>query len=254
MFKVVWVAGMPRSGSMWTFNVTRELARRAGFRVLPEEIKLTDQECADYANREIVANRDPNTIFVLKIHAKLSSLAPDHLVITNIRDMRDVTMSYQRFMHVDFGKALEMCKVALGIANHCLAFPEAQRLTIRYDELTAKPAKTVACIADRLTGGVENDVADEIVAQFSKEKVRALTESKDRQYQRSLEGERLPQGEILLSRADGDIATIDRSTGFQSNHVSDYRDGDWRQSLSAEQTLAMEDAFGDWLKRYGYAA
>ena len=63
MFKSVWVAGMPRSGSMWTFNVARELVMRVGFHVLPEEIKLTDQECADYANQEIASNRNPDTTF-----------------------------------------------------------------------------------------------------------------------------------------------------------------------------------------------
>lgn len=253
MVKVVWVAGMPRSGSMWTFNVVRELARRAGFRVLPEEIKLTDQQYAEYANQEIIANRDLNTIFVLKLHAKLSSLPPGHLVITNIRDIRDVTMSYQRFMHVDFEKALDACRLNLNIANYYLAFPDAQRLALRYEELTAKPVETVAHIADRVMGGIDHDVAQEIATQFSKEKVRALTESKDRQYQRSLEGEPLPPGETLLNRVDGTLATIDRSTGFQSNHVSDYRDGAWRQMLSEEQIGAMENTFSDWLMRNGYA-
>ena len=254
MFKVVWVAGMPRTGSMWTYNVARELLRRAGFRVMPEEVKLFDQDCIDYVNNGLIASSDPGTVFILKIHAPLSNLPPDHLVITNIRDVRDVVMSYQRFMRVDFEKSLEACQLSLNTVNYYLAFPEAQCLTIRYDELTARPAKTVAYIADRLASGCNDDEADEIAAMFSKKKVRALTESKDRQYQRSLEGEKLPNGEILLSRPDGGVATIDRVTGFQSNHVSDYQDGDWRHSLSAEQIGAMEDAFGDWLEEHSYAA
>jgi hypothetical protein len=47
---------------------------------------------------------------------------------------------------------------------------------------------------------------------------------------------------------------MDRSTGFQSGHVSDYRDGDWRRHLSREQILAMDAAFGDWIARHGYPA
>ncbi len=254
MFKVVWVAGMPRSGSMWTFNVTRELIRRAGFRVLPEEVKLTDQECVDYANEEIAANRDPDTIFVLKIHARLASLATGQFVITNIRDVRDVIMSYQRFMRVDFETALEACKSNMHTANHYLAFPEEQRLALRYEELTVKPAETAARIADCVAGGIDDDAISRVVARFSKEKVRALTESKDRQYQRHLAGERLSPGEILLNRPDGSPAMIDRTTGFQSDHVSDYRDGEWRKLLLAGQIRAMEDAFGDWLEQQGYAA
>ncbi len=254
MFKVIWIAGMPRSGSMWTFNVVRETLRRAGFNVLPEEITLDDRQCADYANQEIFANRDPSTIFVFKVHARLSALPPDHLIVTNLRDIRDVTMSYQRFMRVDFERALEICKFSLLIADHYLAFPETQRLVLRYDELTAKPAETIARIADRVAGGIDDKSACEIAAQFSKAKVKALTEDKDRQYRRSLEGEQLPPDEILLRRSDGATTTIDRSTGFQSHHVSDYRDGDWRQLLSAGQIRDMENAFGDWLEKHSFTA
>ena len=252
--KVIWVAGIPRSGSMWTFNVVRELARRSGFRVLPEDVMISDKEWLAYANQETVTNRDPDTVFVLKTHSRLSGLPPDHFVIANIRDIRDVAMSYQRFMHCDFEEALKMCKIYIETADHYQALPEAQRLTIRYDELTASPTDLVARIAERITGSVGDDVAFEIGAQFSKEKVKELTDSKDRRYQRSLETGQLASDETLLARQDGAYVTIDRSTGFQSNHVSDYRDGEWRQCLNAAQIGAMEDVFDNWLKRYGYAA
>ena len=74
MFKVVWVAGMPRSGSMWTYNVARELARRVGYRVLPETVFVTDADACAYANHEIASYRDPKTVFVIKIHARLDPL------------------------------------------------------------------------------------------------------------------------------------------------------------------------------------
>lgn len=254
MSRVIWVAGIPRSGSMWTFNVVRELVRRSGFRVLPEEVMISDKEWLAYANQEIVANRHPNTVFVLKTHSRLSGLPPDHLVITNVRDIRDVAMSYQRFMHCSFEDALNKCKIYVDTADHYQALPEARRLTIRYDELMASPADMVARIADRVTGGFGEDMALEIAAQFSREKVRELTESKDRRCQRWLETGQLPGDETLLTRQDGVYVTIDRSTGFQSNHVSDYRDGEWRQCLNAAQIGAMEDAFGGWLKQHGYAA
>lgn len=253
MFKVVWVAGMPRSGSMWTFNVVRELVRHAGFRVLPEEIQLSDQDSAAYANREIPANRDPGAIFILKMHAFLHSLPSNNLVITNMRDIRDALMSFMRFMHVDFDQALGAYKGNMRLADHYLAFPEAQRMILRYEELTASPAETVARIAARMGIDIDDSAADEIAATFSKEKVKALTESKDRQYQRTSEGAQLPAGEILLRRGDGTPATIDRKTGFQSNHVSDYQDGTWRQSLSEDQIGALENTFSDWLVRNGYA-
>ena len=40
--KVVWIAGATRCGSMWTFNVARELIRAEGFEALPERVPQRD--------------------------------------------------------------------------------------------------------------------------------------------------------------------------------------------------------------------
>lgn len=253
MFKAVWVAGMPRSGSMWTFNVARELARRGGFRVLPDHVLACDQEWAAYANREVPANPDPRTVFVLKMHACLHSVPPNNLVITNIRDIRDALVSFMRFMHVDFERALAVSKLHAGVADHYLKLPEEKRMVVRYDEVTTAPAATVARIADRLGLGVDDSTAEDIAAAFSKTKVRTLTESRDRLYRDAMEEGRPLPGNDLLHRADGIPATIDWSTGFQTDHVSDYQEGAWRQLLSGEQISALADAFDAWLMRNGYA-
>ncbi len=36
--KLLWIASMPRSGSMWAYNVSRSLLRRAGCKVFPKEV------------------------------------------------------------------------------------------------------------------------------------------------------------------------------------------------------------------------
>jgi hypothetical protein len=41
--KLVWIAGATRSGSMWTYNVTRELIRGAAFEVLPGRVPITPE-------------------------------------------------------------------------------------------------------------------------------------------------------------------------------------------------------------------
>lgn len=253
MVKVIWVAGMPRSGSMWTFNVVRELARSAGFRVLPEHVPLSDPECCDYANGEVRANRDPDTVFVLKTHGYLSTLPPGDLVITNIRDIRDALMSYMRFMHADFETALAVAEINAELADRYLALPDDRRMVLRYDEITAEPASAVARLADRLELPVDDTVVARTADKFGKEKVGAQIESRDRRCRQSIERGQAPADGVLISRADGTCVTIDLSTGFQTGHVSDYRDGDWRRLLSGEQIGAMNRAFGDWLTRNGYA-
>lgn len=253
MFKVICVAGMVRSGSMWTFNVVRELARRSGYRVLPEEVKLAEKEWFEYTDRELTNNPDPKAVFVLKTHLRMRTCPPDCLIISNIRDVRDVLMSYQRFMHVDFDQALEDAKEAAATSDHYAAFPEEQRMCLRYDRITEAPDETIGAIAARMGLMVDDSTVSEIAAMFGKERVRSLTEERDQRCRATIATGREPAGEVLLARADGDYATIDLSTGFQSNHVSDYREGDWRQLVSDDQTMILNQTFGDWLKRHQFA-
>lgn len=254
MFEVVWISSMPRSGSMWTYNVVRELVRRSGYRVLPEDVALSDRDCAEYFNHEMPAHRGPGTVFVLKMHACLTDIPPSHFVITNVRDIRDAVVSYMRLMHVGFDDALEYYGAFTGIADHYVGLPDERRMVIRYDEMTSAPAEIVRRIAERLSLPVNHALVEDVTVQFSKEKVAALIESKDRQVRDLTPYGRLPEGQVLLDRADGVAVTVDRSTGFQSGHVSNYQDGTWRDLLSDDEAGALDQTFGEWLTRHGYAA
>jgi hypothetical protein len=49
--KAVWIASVPRCGSMWVFNVTRRLARDAGLEVLPTPVPQTDKAICGLSRR-----------------------------------------------------------------------------------------------------------------------------------------------------------------------------------------------------------
>src|SRR3569623_55956 len=42
--RAVWVASVPRTGSMWTYNVASDLVRSPGRQVLPESVPHADEE------------------------------------------------------------------------------------------------------------------------------------------------------------------------------------------------------------------
>ena len=44
MYKIDWIAGMSRSASMWSMNVTRALLELAGKEVYPKQVLQTDGE------------------------------------------------------------------------------------------------------------------------------------------------------------------------------------------------------------------
>lgn len=253
MYRAIWVAGMPRAGSMWTYNVVREIVRSAGKSVLPEEAPVSDQESGDYANREIVRNQDPNTVFVFKIHSFIEALPDQQLAISNIRDVRDTIMSFMRFMHVDFATALSAAKDYIRLADHYESFPEDRCVLVRYVEIVNDPEKVIARLARRIGVDIKAATGADIAARFSKDRVKALTDDKDRQLRRSLETGEQVQGTRRLERGNGIVASFDLETGFQSNHVSSYQEGDWRHMLSEDQIEALNQDFGSWLIRHGYA-
>jgi len=253
MVKVVWVAGMPRSGSMWTFNVVRELARHSGFKVLPEKVFVHEADWLDYANREAMGNRDPKTFFVLKTHDLLQTLPRDHLIITNIRDIRDTVMSFMRFMCVDFERALKANAAQSALADHYLALPEARRMVVRYEEIKKDPITLIKHLADRLELASDEVSVSAIASDLSKEKIKTQIQDQDQRCRDALSKGHLPTSEIMLPRSDGQHASINLSTGFQSGHVSDYQDGDWRHLLSEDQIATMSKAFAPWLSRHGFS-
>ncbi len=41
---IIFVAGMPRAGSMWTYNIVRELLKSKKCTVLPEKIPVSEND------------------------------------------------------------------------------------------------------------------------------------------------------------------------------------------------------------------
>ncbi|MDP7195114.1 MAG: hypothetical protein QF864_02830 [SAR202 cluster bacterium] len=44
------------------------------------------------------------------------------------------------------------------------------------------------------------------------------------------------------------IRTFDENTGFQSNHVSNYKDGDWNDILTSDEIEEINSKFETWIE------
>lgn len=62
-----------------------------------------------------------------------------------------------------------------------------------------------------------------------------------------------PDREGMVIAKSGQIRAFDAETGFQSRHISDYRDGGWRKAFDTAQKARLETALGPWLAANGYA-
>ena len=104
-----WVTTVPRTGSMWTFNVVRGLAQMAGRQVHPETVPIDDHSMFEIYHRATATDHVSQSIYTYKVHGKLGYVLPESKYLTTIRDPREIIVSFMRFMKVDFENAFAAC-------------------------------------------------------------------------------------------------------------------------------------------------
>jgi hypothetical protein len=249
--RAIWIASVPRTGSMWTFNVVRDLVRGTGIAVRPELVPHDDAEMEAIGRAGIAAD---DGIYVLKVHAHIPADLPHSLYVVTHRDLRDSLISFMRFAHRDFDAGLRFVAGAIRSEQHFSTFPAARRLDLDYAAIVGEPAAVVAALAARLAIPAPPELVAEIVGRFSKARVRDRIVSQE-QALRDRIAARLPvDRRDFVPQEDNSLRAFDTATGFQSGHVSDYRDGDWRTILTADQQARLEALIAEgeaWRARQG---
>jgi Sulfotransferase domain len=237
--KVVWVAGPPRSGSMWLFNVARAIVRAAGYQVLPSVVPQ-DDDAMVAAGHE--GTRDPSSerVRVVKVHQRLSPDLPFARYLLPRRDVRDALVSYMRFMQYDFEMAINFASYALAVASHYDAFPRDQALVVNYSDIVSRPVDVVQSVALFLEAPIDSKMTRRIAHELDKEHVARLIERKEHDLiRRSREGLPISKEEVVII-GPRNMRAFDTATGFQSGHVSNYPDGGWQDILTAEQKSRLD--------------
>ena len=249
--KLVWITSMPRSGSMWAYNVARALLQESGHEVQPAQVPKDDAQMMRCA-REGLADPDPARTWVLKVHDRIPPDFERSRFIVTRRDLRDALVSYMRFLRCDFPRAFEMIAAAPAFYDAYEGAGPDRVLQLDYAQIVDVPAAAAERIAGFLGLSVEEAARKRIVERFSKSNVQRLVQNTEQALERRHRaGEEIARDEVVFA-VDGSVRAFDRATGFQSGHVSDYRDGDWRHLLTPEQQSLIHDSFGGWLRAQGY--
>jgi Sulfotransferase domain len=237
--KIVWIASAARCGSTWVQNVTRGIARAAGLEVLPAKATFRDTDKIAAAE-EGMHDPEPGRVRVLKTHHLLSFNVPLSRFILPRRDLKDSMVSYMRFMRCDFENAMTFARTVLKTERHYGVFPRERALTIDYSGIITRPEETAQKIAAFLEVPLDEQSISAIVDEFSKENVARLIARKEQNVeQRQRLGLPIGCNEVILSGREI-VRVYDTATGFQSGHISDYQDGDWKTILSADQIARLE--------------
>ena len=63
----IWISSPPRTGSMWVFNIARQINKYLGFNVKPKSIPQNDSEMFDIYKSQALNEKDNDTKYVLKV-------------------------------------------------------------------------------------------------------------------------------------------------------------------------------------------
>ncbi len=246
--KRIFVSTMPRSGSRWTYNVTRALIEGAGIQPIPRSMVI-----ADDLPFVIKAFKEPpgeNEVYCVKTHHAINfKQSSGTLLITTYRDIRDVVVSYMKFMRASFEYTIRGARASMKLADTYLESRAPNVLGIRYDEIVNQPLDTIQKIDHFIGTGVCIEVMEEINRRFCKENIRQRLERLDNmpveQYRQDDEVE-------VVQNVLGNFQIYDKSTGFQKGHITSNKDGQWREVLTEEQQRILMRETSDWLKKYGF--
>lgn len=250
-FKCVWVAGMPRSGSMWAYNVVRRLLDVNQWEIEPDILPLKEHQ-KDRCFEKAMRNENKRRICVLKTHRKISPDLPMTRFVNTQRDIRDALMSYIRFMRCDFETGL---KAAVGMASSCDHYDKfSDRIIhrLKYHDILHQPLQIVDGLGKFLGFSPSAEINHRIVHDLSKKNIQKLIQIKEGDVRCRLEcGGKLRETE-LIRNLDGTYRARDEKTGFQGGHISDYKDGDWMYLLTTDQRREVHLRLGNWLSAHGY--
>ena len=63
-----WISTVPRTGSMWLYNVTREILKLSEASVLPIETPKNDQKFFEIFRKQSLIDQNEANKYVFKIH------------------------------------------------------------------------------------------------------------------------------------------------------------------------------------------
>lgn len=225
---------------MWTTNVAREIIRREGVPLLPDRPIDNEELALEYGQTHLKSENAG--VAVLKRHRPVPVL-PRSVGIVTRRDVRDAAASYMRFMRASFDQTLRFAKRCLS-RPPAMLYPGDKRLLLDYVQILDDPAVAVRKVCDFL--GAQNAALqrEAIAAEFSKSAVQSRIEAANRDVADTVAAGRPVESAKVAVVTPGNWRARDVETGFQTGHVSDYREGDWRGLWSDGQKRLFEELIG----------
>ena len=247
-----WVSTTPRTGSMWLYNITKEILKLSKINVLPIEVPKSEQKFFDIFEKQTLIDQNDTNKYVFKIHKILKPNLPRSKILTTIRDPRDICISFKEFMKTDFETALKAAKDLLEYEKIYKNYDKDYLKFFRYENIENKSIETILEVAKFIGYEINFKIAEEISLKYNKKEVKKLIKKNDENILSKIENkEDLDKSSILYFSKDN-YRSFDTKTGFQTNHISNRNSGDWGKSFSSKEIEILNFEFKDFISEYKF--
>ena len=254
MKNTFWISTAPRTGSMWLFNVVREIFIINKYSVFPDKIPKYDKDFLEIYNSKSAIYNNKFNKYVFKVHSPINSDLSNSKVLTTIRDPRDVCASYKEFMKSDFESALTAAKGMIDFIKYYKLFDKDYLKFFKYEDIDNNSIELILKIAKFIECEINVDTAKLISEKFGKSKIRDLIKSNDEKLKNNIKNkEKVERSEVVFFSKEN-YRAFDINTGFQTNHISQRNSGEWRKAFSEKEIeiINSDVEFKNFLKEFNY--
>lgn len=229
------IGGMPRSATTWTFNVADMLLKNRGVHCRKCNVNSPDELDA------AIAGHDAGENLLVHFHDVSESLrqvaGQRHVRMTyNYRDPRDIVCSQIKLHHVSFEQAVSMTGLACNYLLDVLKLPG--RMLIPYYSATRHQEAVVFALAFHLGHMIGQSEVEAICRETSAEKFKRIMERVDRGDEST--------GSVFTGHRQ---IHYDPETLINDRHIQSGKTGRWKEELTEEQQLVVEQVFRTFVKK-----
>lgn len=247
----IWVATVPRTGSMWTTNVVREIFTSANYNSLPKIVIKSDIDILNFYNSTVINDLNKSNKYVLKIHKKLTVLPPRSKIITNIRNPYDICASFHEFMKCDLDRSIAVA-ADLSVWINYYKKLDKNLFQIRYENIEKNPISIIEDLANYCEVKINKSEINSIDFKFNKKNVQELIKKNHDEMEIQTKKNLNIDQEKIVKLSNGYYRYIDSNTGFQSGHISKRNSGEWKKVFSPQEIKIIIEKLDTIAVELGY--
>ena len=247
-----WIAGTPRTGSMWTTNVVRDLLTRSGFNIEPKEQYQSDKQFFDLFENKAINDKKTSNKYVFKVHTTLNTNIPKSKYIINIRNPYEICASFYKFMKCDFQRALAVAKNHISVIDYYSNVNKVDLIFLRYENISLEPLSSIKLLSNFIGIDLKPDQLEVIRDKYSKKNIKSLINNNDEIIINKIKSKSEIKKKEIVILGQKNFRSFDLNTGFQTEHISSHDSDKWRELFSEQQIITLIEELDHNSIKLGY--